>query len=66
MKKTIDSVNAELRQNREKLSEELEKRGNAEKISGELRSTNLELEYEIKFLRDKEESLTKRMELKEQ
>ena len=34
LKKTIDTVNAELRQNREKLSEELEKRGNAERISG--------------------------------
>jgi hypothetical protein len=31
-----------------------------------MRSARLELDYEIKYLRDREESLTKKLELKDQ
>ena len=46
--------------------EEAEKRTSAERSISELKAGKMELEYELKFLKEREESLVKKVESKDQ
>ena len=66
LKRAIDNHKDELKEARDQYAVVSEQRSQLERQLGELKNARLEGEYELKYLQEREESLRKKLELKEQ